>query len=385
MSSIAPAAGRLLPRREDLRAMLRLALPVVVIQVGMMAMGVVDTIMVGHLSAQCARRGGAGQSLLLRPRRVRHGHADGAWTPSSPRRLARGTSRRSRGGSSAACCWPDALPVPRRPPAARRGAVHGARPAAGRGRARTPRPMRVRMAPGVLPFFVFVVLRQSLQAMQPHGADRRRHRRRQPGQRGAQLGPHLRPLRAPRRWASIGSAWATTLSRWLLAILLLALSCGPTQAVPVAHSGPRSGSGAPLGRMLRLGVPIGCQYALEFGAFALVALMMGWLGTRAMAGPPDRHQPGVPDLHGAARRTSDAGFSPRGAGGGAGGSGRAPGRGALGAPLRRRIHELTAVALPHAAGAARPPVHRRDRRHRASPSPSFRSPASSRCSTASRR
>ena len=36
--------------------------------------------------------------------------------------------------------------------------------------------------------------------------------------------------------------------------------------------------------MLRLGVPIGLQYVLEFGAFALVALMMGWLGTREMAG-----------------------------------------------------------------------------------------------------
>jgi MATE family multidrug resistance protein len=36
--------------------------------------------------------------------------------------------------------------------------------------------------------------------------------------------------------------------------------------------------------MLRLGMPIGCQYTLEFGAFAFVALMMGWLGTRAMAG-----------------------------------------------------------------------------------------------------
>src|SRR3954453_8203915 len=32
--------------------MLRLALPVVTVQVGMMTMGVVDTIMVGHISAQ---------------------------------------------------------------------------------------------------------------------------------------------------------------------------------------------------------------------------------------------------------------------------------------------------------------------------------------------
>jgi MATE family multidrug resistance protein len=36
--------------------------------------------------------------------------------------------------------------------------------------------------------------------------------------------------------------------------------------------------------MLRLGVPIGAQHALEFGAFGLVALMMGWMGTLEMAG-----------------------------------------------------------------------------------------------------
>src|SRR5215216_4979215 len=42
----------LLPRRAELRPMLRLALPVIFVQVGMMAMGVVDTIMVGHISAQ---------------------------------------------------------------------------------------------------------------------------------------------------------------------------------------------------------------------------------------------------------------------------------------------------------------------------------------------
>ena len=30
--------------------------------------------------------------------------------------------------------------------------------------------------------------------------------------------------------------------------------------------------------------PIGAQHVLEFGAFALVALMMGWIGTREMAG-----------------------------------------------------------------------------------------------------
>ncbi|HJX87245.1 MAG TPA: MATE family efflux transporter, partial [Gemmatimonadales bacterium] len=51
MSDLPPSSRRLLPRRDDLRAMVGLALPVVVIQVGMMSMGVVDTLMVGRLSA----------------------------------------------------------------------------------------------------------------------------------------------------------------------------------------------------------------------------------------------------------------------------------------------------------------------------------------------
>src|SRR5258705_3679160 len=44
-------AGRILPRPGELRAMLRLAVPVVLVQVGMMLMGVVDPVMVGHLAA----------------------------------------------------------------------------------------------------------------------------------------------------------------------------------------------------------------------------------------------------------------------------------------------------------------------------------------------
>ena len=41
----------LTPRWADLARMLRLALPIVTVQVGIMMMGVVDTLMVGHLSA----------------------------------------------------------------------------------------------------------------------------------------------------------------------------------------------------------------------------------------------------------------------------------------------------------------------------------------------
>jgi MATE family multidrug resistance protein len=134
----------------------------------------------------------------------------------------------------------------------------------------------------VLPFFFFIVLRQSLQSM---------HR----------TAPIMVAIvvanlaNAGLNWVLIfgnlgapalgveGSAWATTISRWLLLTLLLALTWRTLRPYLLPLR-PEIFRWAPLGRMLRLGIPIGCQYTLEFGAFAFVALMMGWLGTREMAG-----------------------------------------------------------------------------------------------------
>jgi MATE family multidrug resistance protein len=39
----------------------------------------------------------------------------------------------------------------------------------------------------------------------------------------------------------------------------------------------------PIKRMVMLGAPVGIQQQLEFGAFAVIALLMGWLGTTSMA------------------------------------------------------------------------------------------------------
>src|SRR5690349_24586713 len=49
-----------LPTPSDLRAMVRLALPVAAVQLGIMAMGVTDTIMVGHLSPAAFAAGALG-------------------------------------------------------------------------------------------------------------------------------------------------------------------------------------------------------------------------------------------------------------------------------------------------------------------------------------
>src|SRR5688500_15184587 len=43
---------RIVPDRAAVRELLNLAIPIVTVQVGLMLMGVVDTIMVGHISAE---------------------------------------------------------------------------------------------------------------------------------------------------------------------------------------------------------------------------------------------------------------------------------------------------------------------------------------------
>jgi MATE family multidrug resistance protein len=273
-------AGRLLPRREDLRAMVRLAGPVVAIQVGMMLMGVVDTIMVGHVSAVALAAValgnlyffglgvfGMGTLMVLDPVVAQ---AVGARDdPAVARGIQRGFLIALMIGAPATLLL---LPADLFMTLARQPAEVIPHAAA----------YATRLAPGVLPFFFFIVLRQSLQSMHLTAS--------------IMIAIVVANLaNAALNWVLIfgnlgapamgvaGSAWATTLSRWLLLLLTLALTWKHLRPhlLPLR---PEIVQWAPLGRMLRLGLPIGCQYTLEFGAFAFVALMMGWLGTREMAG-----------------------------------------------------------------------------------------------------
>ena len=261
--------------------MLRLAGPVVVIQVGMMLMGVVDTIMVGHVSAVALAAValgnlyffglgvfGMGTLMVLDPV-VAQAVGAARRIPPWPGAIQRGfliALMIARPG--------DPAPVAGR-------AVHGAGATARRGHSPG---VGLRRSPGAGGAAVLLLHRAppepSVHA--PDGADHDRDRRGQPGERGAQLDADLRQPRRPGHGRA-GSAWATTISRWLLLSLVLALTWRRLRPhlLPLR---PEIFQWAPLGRMLRLGIPIGCQYTLEFGAFAFVALMMGWLGTREMAG-----------------------------------------------------------------------------------------------------
>ncbi len=80
----------------------------------------------------------------------------------------------------------------------------------------------------------------------------------------------------------LGSAWATTVSRWFMAGLLLVLGWHDVRRY-LERRAPNLLDPRPLGRMLRLGSPIGAQMVLEVGVFGAVALLMGSLGIAQVA------------------------------------------------------------------------------------------------------
>ena len=269
-----------LPPAAEFRSLLRLALPIVAVQVGLMLMGVVDTLMVGRVSAAALAAvalgnlyffgiaiGGMGVLFALDPV---ISQAVGA---RDERAVARGVQRGLV--LALALTLLSLLPllvvepvitVLRQPadviPLAA-GYVHAA-------------------TPGMPAFLAFVVLRQTLQAM-----DRVRPIV------VAILGANI--VNAFLNWAlvfghlgmpamgPVGTGWASTISRWTMLLALIGLALG--RLGPYLRPAGRDVLRLrPLARMLRLGVPIGAQFPLEMGAFAAVALLMGWLGTAQMAG-----------------------------------------------------------------------------------------------------
>ena len=82
---------------------------------------------------------------------------------------------------------------------------------------------------------------------------------------------------------AVGSGWATTVSRWFMCVCVLMLAF---RVIAPYLGGVRREilKILPLWRVARLGVPIGMHLFLEFGAFGATGIAMGWLGTEALAG-----------------------------------------------------------------------------------------------------
>src|SRR5204862_3285845 len=140
--------------------------------------------------------------------------------------------------------------------------------------------VRVSIA-GLLPFLGFVVLRQSLQAL---------HRVR--AVVAVVVVGNL--LNVGLNWVLVyghlgvdamgvsGSAWATVASRWAMTVLLF-VGGWPVLRGALVPWKREAFQVASLARMFRLGWTIGVQQVLEFGVFAAIGLLMGLLGTPEMA------------------------------------------------------------------------------------------------------
>jgi len=268
-----------LPTRDELAVTMRLAMPIVLAQVGLMSMGVVDTVMVGRVSAAAlaavalgnlfyytVSTAAAGTLLVLDPIVSQAGGAG------DTRRVALGVQRGLLLAGLltvpiALLLWPvrGVLTLFRQPPELIELATSY---------------VLISIA-GLLPFLAFVVLRQSLQALHSVRAVV-----------AVVIVGNL--LNAALNWVLVfghlgvepmgvaGSAWATAVSRWVMTLLLLALGW-PVLGRALVPWRRDAFDVASLVRMLRLGWTIGLQQVLEFGVFAAIGLMMGLLGTPEIA------------------------------------------------------------------------------------------------------
>ena len=267
------------PTRVDLDALLRLATPLVLIQVGAMLMGVVDTIMVGRVSAQALAAValgnlyyfvlsifGMGVLMALDPIIAQ---ALGARDELA---VARGLQR------GLVLTVVLALPISLLMLTSRPVLTWVGQPA-------VVIPDAVgyidRLIPSVWPFYAFIVLRQTLQA----------HRRTAPIVLTI-VAANLLNVGLNYLWiygelgftarGALGSAWATTTSRWFMAALLLVVGWRDVHPY-LSRRAPNLLDARALARMLKLGSPIGAQMMLETGVFGTVALLMGWLGVVQVA------------------------------------------------------------------------------------------------------
>ncbi len=275
MNTAVPVAGR-----TATGALLALALPIIGVNVGMMLMGTVDTIMVGRVSPEALAAVALGNVVFFALSIFGVGVLL-AVDPIISQAVGANNQVGVALGAQRGLVLAAVLSVPIG------AALFGAGPALrlfGQPAGVIPLVVTycVILVPGILPFFMFNVGRQTLQAM---------HR----------VAPVLWAIGVANllnvalnrilifgglgipAMGVAGSAWATTISRVLTLPLLLYFA--RRELIPLFRPWlPDATRLKPLGQMLRIGLPIGVQLELEMSAFAAVALLMGRFGTIQVAG-----------------------------------------------------------------------------------------------------
>ncbi len=261
------------PSRADFRALAQLAVPVTLVQVGLMAMGVVDTMIVGRISAAALAGvaigtvyvfalGSLGMGLLMALEPVMSQAVGAREEDAFARAFQRGLVLTGVFGVLGGFALYPIGPV-----------LHAF--------GQSDELVAVAVvyshvqAPSMMAFYLFVLLRQSLQT------------------RGL-----MRPivitivlanvLNALLAWSFVfghfgapamgvwGAGLATTIARWANVLLLMALGWSELRRLFAWRAD--SLQLKPILRLLAIGTPIAIGIQLEFGIFATVALIMGRIG-----------------------------------------------------------------------------------------------------------
>lgn len=267
------------PTGPDVRRLIDLATPVAVVQVGLMAMGAVDTLMVGRVSAADLAAVAIGNLYFFGIAVFGMGvlfALDPVISQAVGAKDWEGAARGVQRGGLLALALSVFAMLMLLPAGAllslARQPVEVVPLAAGYARG---------LIAGVFPFYAFGVLRQSLQAM---------------GRLRAIVLTVITAnvVNVGLNWlfvfgnggfpalGAVGSAWATSLSRWFMLLSLLALAWARLRPLmwPPRRAALRL---PPLVRFLRVGAPIGAQQWLEYGVFGAAGLLMGLMGTVAVA------------------------------------------------------------------------------------------------------
>jgi MATE family multidrug resistance protein len=266
--------------RTEINAALRLAAPVAATQLGIMLMGVIDTMMLGHLSADALAAGSMGNAITVCAMMFGYGilsSLDPLVAQAHGARDAAAIGDHLQRGlvMAVAVTLPFILSMLDIEPLLR---SFGQPAAVSFGAAEYTRGILW----GVLPYFLSIALRQTLQAMS-----------------------HVRAvgvaillgnlcnlvfnwllifghLGAP-ALGVLGSALSTSISRWVMFLYLLVASrrwLAPYWRGFTAAATDLRGHLL----MLRIGVPIGFHNAVEIGIFALGGLLIGQIGVAELAG-----------------------------------------------------------------------------------------------------
>jgi len=271
--------AQLRPTAGELREMLRLASPIVLAQLGIMLMGIVDTAMVGRVSTAAIASvalghiywvmltiPGLGLLLVLDP------VVSQAVGANDQEGIARGVQRGvllalALSVPTGLLLWPGEFffGVLRQPGDVIPVAAEWSRWS----------------IIGVVPFFLFVALRQSLQAMRSVRAVVIAI------VAANVLNVLLNYVLIYGRYGvpafgAVGSAISTLISRWAMFGILAVLGWPQLHHALVPWR-KESFTWAPIWRMVRVGIPVAFQQWLEIAVFAMGAVVIGWFGTVPLA------------------------------------------------------------------------------------------------------